>query len=809
VAVELVVMVLRGRFRQYWKAWLALSLLVAIAGGFVLTTASAGHRTAAAFPEFRARHGYDIIVYSGQPLLPQLTRLPHVSSVTPVIVPYNGTAVCASCRRPIDVSNFLVNEVPPGQLPRMVTLMSGRMPRQSDPGEVLASFTLARDNGVRTGSVIRVQPRSPAQLRGGPRAPADPSPILHPALRVVGIVAAESEFPSGASPHYDLYATTAFAAAVNHRAALLWTYYVRLAHGDADLAGFDGGLRPLNIYGTSDLDEAADAVNASIRPQVVGWYVLTGLAALAALAVIGQAMARQTVAERADHHALSALGVRPREFVLLALLRALLTGAAGAVGAVLIAVLASPLTPVGEARLAVPSPGRMSLDLAVVLPGALAVLAAVAAVSVWPAMRHARLLSSRPQWQPASVTVAAGRAAAQARLPVTALIGIRHAFERGRDGQPVGTALLGTVMAVAALCATGVFGASLTHLISSPALYGAPFQAYFASDGTPGSQARVNGPVLESLRNDGAIERITLGAFVEVNVNGKHVRTVAMTPLRGAALLSALDDRLPRGDRDIMLGVATMRATGARVGGTVRVTVADPDGVPHEASFHVIGRASLNAGTRGLGNGAVMTTIAFVDMQCPARPKQSACQLSVKNSLGTVVLVRAAPGAAGSAALARHTGKYPGLTYRPAEPNVLVNFGESVNFPLLFAVALSVFGAATLLHLLLVSVARRRVEAGLLKALGFVRRQVAAAVCWQATVVALVGIAVGAPVGIATGKVLWRVFATNFGVVPVAVVEPVLVAALVAGVLAAANLLAAVPALLAARSHPARLLRAE
>ena len=49
--------------------------------------------------------------------------------------------------------------------------------------------------------------------------------------------------------------------------------------------------------------------------------------------------------------------------------------------------------------------------------------------------------------------------------------------------------------------------------------------------------------------------------------------------------------------------------------------------------------------------------------------------------------------------------------------------------------------------------------------------------------------------------VLWRVFATNFGVVPVAVVEPVLIAVLVAGVLAGANLLAAVPALLAARSR--------
>jgi hypothetical protein len=120
---------------------------------------------------------------------------------------------CVSCRKPIDAEDFLINEVPPRQLPRMVALLSGRMPDQSDPSEVLASFTLAQDNGVRIGSVIRAQLGSPAQLRGGP---ADSSPALHPALRVVGIVAAESEFPSGASLHYDLFATTAFAAAVNH-----------------------------------------------------------------------------------------------------------------------------------------------------------------------------------------------------------------------------------------------------------------------------------------------------------------------------------------------------------------------------------------------------------------------------------------------------------------------------------------------------------------------------------------------------------------------------------------------------------------
>jgi hypothetical protein len=151
--VRAVVMVLRVRSRQYWKSWLALSLLVAVAGGFVLTTASAGHRTADAFPGFVARHGYDVIVYSGRPL-PQLTRLPDVSSVTPVPVTYSAGVGCASCLKPIDTENFLVNEVPPGQLTRMVTLLSGRMPRPSEPSEVLASFTLAQENGIRVGSVL-------------------------------------------------------------------------------------------------------------------------------------------------------------------------------------------------------------------------------------------------------------------------------------------------------------------------------------------------------------------------------------------------------------------------------------------------------------------------------------------------------------------------------------------------------------------------------------------------------------------------------------------------------------------------------
>ena len=70
-------------------------------------------------------------------------------------------------------------------------------------------------------------------------------------------------------------------------------------------------------------------------------------------------------------------------------------------------------------------------------------------------------------------------------------------------------------------------------------------------------------------------------------------------------------------------------------------------------------------------------------------------------------------------------------------------------------------------------------------------------------------VAVGVPLGIAAGKAAWRLFAANFGVVPVAVVQAVPLILLAAAALAATTLLAILPALLAARSRPADLLRAE
>ena len=120
----------------------------------------------------------------------------------------------------------------------------------------------------------------------------------------------------------------------------------------------------------------------------------------------------------------------------------------------------------------------------------------------------------------------------------------------------MGTALIGSVAGVAALCATAVFGSSLAHLTTTPALYGAPFQDFFNSSG-PGAIGQ--DPLIKELEGDRAIGRITLVSVPAVTVNRVNVRAIAATAVRGPMLLSAAEGRLPAGDDQIALGASTMR----------------------------------------------------------------------------------------------------------------------------------------------------------------------------------------------------------------------------------------------------------
>jgi hypothetical protein len=302
-----------------------------------------------------------------------------------------------------------------------------------------------------------------------------------------------------------------------------------------------------------------------------------------------------------------------------------------------------------------------------------------------------------------------------------------------------------------------------------------------------------------------------VGTRDEISINGISVLTVAGEAVRGPLLISTVDGHAPSGDGEISLGDTTLRQVGAHVGSNVRVSLQVPTGGTATASFRVVGTASFPSdfGLGGLGTGAAFTFAGYLHALCPPGPAQTSCLSAYRANEQFVVVVNTVPGAAGRADIAHYLRSYPGIAQLPDTPVSLVNFGEAVNFPLILGFVLALFGAATLLHLLVVSVARRRREIGLLKALGFVKSQVGATVCWQASTVAAVGVIVGIPLGLAAGQAVWRSFATNLGAVPVSVVPVEIVVALGVGVLVAANLLAVVPAVVAARSKTtAQLLRA-
>jgi ABC-type lipoprotein release transport system permease subunit len=339
-------------------------------------------------------------------------------------------------------------------------------------------------------------------------------------------------------------------------------------------------------------------------------------------------------------------------------------------------------------------------------------------------------------------------------------------------------------------------------------LYGDPFQLNFSD---PGSRAQPDPVLLNSLEHNRKVTGITEGFAIEMSVNRVTAGGIAGTALRGPFLLSTVSGHLPSGSGDgqIGLGATTMHQVGAHVGSIVHVIVSSPSGRQRTVPLRVVAQISFPvlSGIVSLGSGVAMTISGYEAAVCPPGPRQASCRQAVVDGTNGGILASVVPGAQGQAVINHYLDAYRASTALAVAPLSLINFGEAVNFPLIFGAMLAVFGAATLLHLLVVSVSRRRREIGLLKVLGFVNGQVASGVAWQATTLALVGIVVGVPLGLVIGQAVWKAFASNLGAVPVSVVPIWVIAVLVAGVLVVANLIAVAPALVATRSKPGELLR--
>ncbi len=309
-----VALVFYAELRRRWRSWLAIAVLISVVGGFVLAAAAAGRRTESAFPRFVSAYGFDAAVFAIRPV-PKVAGLTGVTSVTAEVGPFEGQPTCA-CTHVINPTDLEVGVVSPGARP-VWKLVSGRLPDPSDPNQVLASFTLQQDDGVHIGTVIHVPFYAASQLAAATGATGAPPRPLGPtvAFHVVGIEAAVGEFPSGSSPVYDLFASRAFARTVVPRTANGYEYFVRPQDGAAGLARVDAEANALHTAGVEGYENGSEQVafvEASIRPQAIGWWIMAALAAVVGLAVIGQAMARQSVVESGDYPTLAALGADRR-----------------------------------------------------------------------------------------------------------------------------------------------------------------------------------------------------------------------------------------------------------------------------------------------------------------------------------------------------------------------------------------------------------------------------------------------------------------------------------------------------------------
>jgi hypothetical protein len=282
---------------------------------------------------------------------------------------------------------------------------------------------------------------------------------------------------------------------------------------------------------------------------------------------------------------------------------------------------------------------------------------------------------------------------------------------------------------------------------------------------------------------------------------------------KGPLVFSLIGGRHVSGAGEIDVATSSLAAAHAHVGSTVQLSVINLKGKTLTRKFVVAGSVAIppDFDIGGPGDGAVVLLSGLESLACSSTNQSNPCIHAINQKLAAAnawnVEVGVVAGPAGRAAVRRLDRTYAPYVNVETLPTNLVNFGQAIDFPLLLGGTLALFGAAMLVHLLFVSVSRRRRQYALLRVLGMYRRQVAATLCWQSVTVSLIGVVLGVPLGVAIGRTVWHAFAIKLGVVPVDVVSTVAMLLLVAGIVIAALVLSLVPSALSTRVQPAEALR--
>jgi hypothetical protein len=372
---------------------------------------------------------------------------------------------------------------------------------------------------------------------------------------------------------------------------------------------------------------------------------------------------------------------------------------------------------------------------------------------------------------------------------------------------PVVSALLGTAVAVAVVAGAFTFDANLNRLVSTPHLYGWDWDIDAGVNFFP-----LPKDVSDDLLAQPVVDGLAGAQFTAITIGGKDVPAAGIDQLGGAPVFpTLLDGREPNRPDEIALGTKTLRRARRRVGETVAIKINDAS-----RTMHIVGRVVFpkfgGAGfsSTGLGEGAALSAHLLGSMS-----------EDDPEAFHSVALIRFKPGVERAKALARvlpiiNSGRFFGCpsalcvtTARSQRPGDLDNYARVRGTPLVLAALLGFMAVAALANTLVSSIRRRRRDLAILKTLGFLGRQVSATTAWQATTLAAGALLVGLPIGVAAGRATWLAFARQLGVAETVRTPTLAILLAVPATVMIANLIAVLPALVAARTRPALVLRTE